>query len=88
MKVLKIVNLVKKKVLPGIKNFILIFYIGLQPTSLATEAESFLMQCMHTLMDQSMIILKKKKKKKKDKRVTGKSLGQLHTWTIQSIIRS
>ena len=86
MKVLKIVNLVKKKVLPGVKNFTLIFYIGLQPTSLATEAESFLMQCMHTLMYQSMIILKKKKKK--DKRVTGKSLGQLHTWTIQSIIRS
>ena len=86
MKVLKIVNLVKKKVLPGIKNFTLIFYIGLQPTSLATEAESFLMQCMHTLMDQSMIILKKKKKK--DKRVTGKSLGQLQTWIIQSIIRS
>ena len=87
MKVLKIVNLVKKKVLPGIKNFTLIFYIGLQTTSLATEAESFLMQCMHTLMDQSLIILKKKKKKM-DKRVTGKSLGQLHTWTIQSIIRS
>ena len=63
MKVLKIVNLVKKKVLPGVKNFTLIFYIGLQPTSLATEAESFLMQCMHTLMYQSMIILKKKKKR-------------------------
>ena len=28
----------------------------------------------------------KKKKKKQDKRVTGKGLGQLHMWTLQSII--